>query len=163
LAVVGNSAGGNMAIVSSLKSKENNGPKIKVQILLWPVTDAGTDFESFQLYGEQRFLTTSLLKWMAGLYVSKPEDADNIYFSPLRASIDQLRGLPPTLIEVAENDILRDEGEAFGRKLDEAGVDVTTIRFNSAIHDWGMLNGLADTPETKAMIRLSAATLKKYL
>jgi acetyl esterase/lipase len=100
---------------------------------------------------------------MAGQYVSKPEDAKSIYLSPLLASIEQLKDLPPTLIEVAENDILRDEGEAYGRKLDEAGVDVTTVRFNSAIHDWGMLNGLADTPETKALILLSAATLKKYL
>lgn len=163
LAVVGNSAGGNMAIATSLKAKENNGPKIKVQILLWPVTDASTDYESFQLYGEQRFLTTSLLNWMAGLYIAKPEDAKSIYLSPILASIEQLKGLPPTLIEVAENDILRDEGEAFGRKLDKAGVEVTTVRFNNAIHDWGMLNGLADTPETKALIDLSAKTLKKYL
>lgn len=163
LAVVGNSAGGNMATVTSIKAKENNGPHIKVQILLWPVTDASTDYESFKLYGKERFLTTSLLDWMAGQYISKPEDTKSIYLSPLLASIEQLKGLPPTLIEVAENDILRDEGEAYGRKLDEAGVDVTTIRFNSAIHDWGMLNGLADTPETKALILLSAATLKKYL
>lgn len=163
LAVVGNSAGGNMSVVTSLKAKENNGPKIKVQILLWPVTDAGMNYESFGLYGEQRFLTTSLLSWMAGLYVSKPEDAESIYLSPILASVEQLKGLPPTLIEVAENDILRDEGEAFGRKLDEAGVDVTTVRFNNAIHDWGMLNGLADTPETKALIALSATMLKKYL
>ncbi|MDR1502531.1 MAG: alpha/beta hydrolase, partial [Prevotella sp.] len=120
-------------------------------------------YESFKLYGKERFLTTSLLDWMAGQYVSKPEDAKSIYLSPLLASIEQLKDLPPTLIEVAENDILRDEGEAYGRKLDEAGVDVTTVRFNSAIHDWGMLNGLADTPETKALILLSAATLKKYL
>lgn len=163
LAVVGNSAGGNMAVVTSIKAQENKGPKIKAQILLWPVTDANMDYESFNLFGEDRFLTTSLMKWMAGLYISKPEDAKSIYFSPILASIKQLKGLPPTLITVAENDILRDEGEAFGRKLDEAGVDVTTVRFNNAIHDWGMLNGLADTPETKALIQLSAATLKKYL
>ena len=163
LAIVGNSAGGNMSVVTSIKAKEKGSPKIKAQILLWPVTDAGTDYESFQLFGEDRFLTSPLLAWMAGQYISKPEDAKSIYLSPILASIDQLKGLPPTLIEVAENDILRDQGEAFGRKLDEAGVDVTTVRFNNAIHDWGMLNGLADTPETKAMIRLSAATLKKYL
>lgn len=163
LAIVGNSAGGNMAAVTSIKAKENKGPEIKAQILLWPVTDAHTDYESLRLFGEQRFLTSSLLNWMAGLYVSKPDDAENIYLSPLLASVDQLRGLPPTLIEVAENDILRDEGEAFGRKLDEAGVDVTTVRFNNVVHDWGMLNGFAHLPETKALVQLSAAMLKKYL
>ena len=163
LAVVGNSAGGNMATVTAIKAKENNGPSIKAQVLLWPVTDAGGDFESFALFGEDRFLTTPLLTWMAGQYTSKPQDADNIYLSPLRASHDKLRGLPPTLIEVAENDILRDEGEAYGRRLDEAGVDVTTVRFNNVIHDWGMLNGCAELPETKALIMLSAAFLKKHL
>lgn len=163
LAVVGNSAGGNMTVVTGLKAKENNGPKIKAQVMLWPLTDASTDYESFDLFGEQRFLTTSLLNWMASQYVSNPEDAKSIYLSPIRASLDQLKGLPPTLIEVAENDVLLDEGEAFGRKLDEAGVDVTTVRFNGVIHDWGMLNGCADLAETKSLILLSAAFLKKYL
>lgn len=163
LAVVGNSAGGNMSTVTCIKAKENNGPEIKVQILMWPVTDAHTNYESFKLFGEQRFLTSSLLNWMAGQYISKPEDADNIHLSPLLATIEQLKGLPPALIEVAENDILRDEGEAYGRKLDEAGVEVTTVRFNNVVHDWGMLNGFASLPETKALIQLSAATLKKYL
>lgn len=163
LAVVGNSAGGNMAIATSLKAKENKGPDIKTQILLWPVTDAGFDFESFDLYGEQRFLTTPLMQWMAGQYTSNSNDSENIYLSVLRASHDQLKGLPPTLIEVAENDILRDEGEALGRKLDEAGVDVTTIRFNGVIHDWGMLNGFAEIHPVKTLIMFSAAMLKKYL
>jgi len=163
LAIIGNSAGGNMAAVTSLRAKENKGPDIKVQILLWPVTDAGTDYASFRLFGEQRFLTDSLLNWMMSLYLPSPEDANHINLSILHAPIDMLKGLPPTLIEVSENDILRDQGEAFGRKLNEAGVDVTTIRFNNTIHDWGMLNGLADTPETKTLITTSAATLKKYL
>lgn len=163
LGIVGNSAGGNMSVVTSIKAKENNGPKIKVQVLLWPLTDAGMNYESFELFGKERFLTTPLLQWMAGLYISKPEDAKSIYLSPLLASLDKLKGLPPTLIEVAENDVLRDEAEEFGRKLDQAGVNVTTVRFNNAIHDWGMLNGLADTPETEALIMLSAAMLRKYL
>lgn len=163
LGIVGNSAGGNMSAVTSLRAKENNGPEIKAQILLWPVTDAATDSESFKLYGEQRFLTSSLLNWMMSLYLSSPEDANHVNLSILHASIEMLKGLPPTLIEVSENDILRDQGEAFGRKLNEAGVDVTTIRFNNTIHDWGMLNGLANTPETKSLITISAAILKKYL
>lgn len=163
LAVVGNSVGGNMTAATSLKALNNKGPEIKVQALLWPVTDASTDWKSYKKYGEQRFLTTPLMEWMFGLYTKDEKDKDEIYYSPLRATTDQLRGLPPTLIMVAENDILRDQGEAFGRKLDEAGVDVTTLRFNGVIHDWGMLNGYADLPETSSLVLITAATLKKYL
>ena len=163
LAVVGNSVGGNMTATTALKALANKAPQIKVQVLLWPVTDASTDWESYEKYGEQRFLTTPLMEWMFGQYTNNEKDKEGIYYSPLRATTAQLKGLPPTLITVAENDILRDQGEAFGRKLDEAGVDVTTIRFNGVIHDWGMLNGYADLPETKSLILLVAATLKKYL
>lgn len=81
-------------------------------------------------YGRQRFLTVPLMKWMFGKYVSDPAQRGNDLMSPVRASAERLRGLPPTLIAVAENDILRDEGEAMGRRLDEAGVEVTTVRFN---------------------------------
>lgn len=163
LAVVGNSAGGNMAIGTSLRAKENNGPEIKCQVLLWPYSDAGTDTESYKKYGEQRFLTTPLMIWMRDNYLSNKAEYNDIHVSPARATKEQLKGLPPTLIEVAENDILRDAGEELGRKLDEAGVDVTTIRFNGVIHDWGLLNGFATIPPTKNLILFSAAMLKKYL
>lgn len=163
LAVVGNSVGGNMSIVTSLRAKEENGPEIKVQLLLWPVTDATFDWDSYTLYGKQRFLTTPLMKWMFDQYTTDEEERKNIHLSPLQASIEELRGLPPTLITVAENDILRDQGEALGRKLDEAGVRVSTIRFNGVIHDWGMLNGYARIPETCSLIGISAAMLKYYL
>lgn len=163
MAIVGNSVGGNMTIATTLKAKENNGSTIKCQILLWPVTDAGTDWNSWEKYGAQRFLTSSLMSWMWDQYTTDPKARENKYVSPLRATLDELQGLPPALIMVAENDILRDQGEALGRRLDEAGVDVTTLRFNGVIHDWGMLNGYAKLPETKTAIMLSAAALKKYL
>lgn len=163
LAIVGNSAGGNMTIGSCLKAKENKGPDIKCQILLWPYSDAGINTESFKKYGEERFLTKSLMIWMRDNYLSDKTQHDDIYVSPVRATTNQLKGLPPTLIEVAENDILRDAGEELGRKLDEAGVDVTTVRFNGVIHDWGLLNGYADLPSTRNMIIFTAAMLKKYL
>lgn len=162
LAVVGNSVGGNMTLVSSLMARDNNGPDIKFQALLWPVTDAGTHTDSYKLFGKQRFLTSPLMGWMFDQYVPD-KDRKDIYVSPLQASTEQLKGLPPTLIEVAENDILRDQGEEMGRKLDEAGVDVTTIRFNGVIHDWGMLNGFAQLPQTRTLITLTALMLKKYL
>src|SRR5690606_2932407 len=86
-----------------------------------------------------------------------------VYHSPLQASIAQLKGLPPALIQVAENDILRDEGEAYGRKLDEAGVKVTTVRYNGMIHDFGLLNALAELPAVRSLFEHAAAELKKYL
>lgn len=163
LAVVGNSVGGNMAIVTSLKAKEENGPEIKAQVLLWPVTDATFNWESYKLYGKQRFLTTPLMKWMFDQYTTDQQERKNKYVSPLQASVEELRALPPTLITVAENDILRDQAEALGCKLDEAGVNVSTLRFNGVIHDWGMLNGYASIPQTRSLIDASAAMLKYYL
>lgn len=163
LGIVGNSVGGNMAFITSLLAKEKQGPEIKVQILMWPVTDATFNWESYDLYGEERFLTRSLMKWMFDQYTTDEKARKDIHLSPLQASAEQLEGLPPTLIEVAENDILRDQGEALGRLLDEAGVDVATVRFNGVIHDWGMLNGFAKLPEVRALILLTSAMLKKYL
>ena len=163
LAVVGNSVGGNMTAVTALKAKENNGPKIKLQIMMWPIVDASFDTESYHLFGEQRFLTTSLMKWMYDQYTTDLNERKEIHASPLQATVDQLKGLPPALIQVAENDILRDGGEAYGRKLDEAGVPVTTVRYNGVIHDFGLLNGLAEIPQTRSLFLQAAAELKKYL
>lgn len=163
LAVVGNSVGGNMSIVTSLLAKKNGGPAIKLQILMWPVADAQFNTDSYKMYGEQRFLTTSLMKWMFDQYTTDQQKRREIYVSPLQASVEELKNLPPTLIEVAENDILRDEAEALGRKLDEAGVEVTTIRYNGVIHDFGMLNIYAEIPQTRNLIINSAAMLKHYL
>jgi acetyl esterase len=146
LAVVGNSVGGNMTAVTALQAKEKGGPHIKLQIMMWPIVDADFETESYQQFGENRFLTTSLMKWMYDLY-----------------TVEQLEGLPPALIQVAESDILRDEGEAYGRKLDEAGVTVTTVRYNGMIHDFGLLNGLAELPEVRSLFVQAAAELKRYL
>lgn len=162
LAIVGNSAGGNLATASALLSKEKGGPQYKVQILMWPVTDANFENVSYQLYGKDRFLTAPLIKWMWDQYIPV-EQRKEIYASPLQATIEQLKGLPPTLIQVAENDVLRDEGEAYGRKLSAAGVTVTTVRYNDVIHDFGLLNGLAEIPQTKALFIQAAQELKKYL
>ncbi|SDF30344.1 MULTISPECIES: alpha/beta hydrolase [Cellulophaga] len=163
LAVVGNSVGGNMTAVTALKALENKGPKIKALVMFWPIVAANFDTESYRLYGKDRFLTTSVMKWMYDQYTTDLKQRQEVYASPLNASIAQLKDFPPTLIQVAENDILRDEGEAFGRKLNEAGVKVSTIRYNGMIHDFGLLNALADLPSTKTMISQAATELKKHL
>jgi acetyl esterase len=163
LAIVGNSVGGNMAAATTLMAKDKNGPKIKFQLLLWPVTDAGFDTESYKKYGTDRFLTSSVMQWMFDQYTTNPSDRKSKYVSLLRATKEDLKGLPPTLIQVAQNDILRDEGEAFGRKLDDAGVIVTTVRYNGMIHDFGLLNALATLPTTRSMIEHAGTELKKHL
>jgi len=163
LAIVGNSVGGNMSAVTALLAKERGGPAIKLQILMWPIVDADFETDSYHQFGQDRFLTASLMKWMYDLYIADPEKRKTIYASPLQASLEQLSGLPPTLIQVAENDILRDEGEAFGRKLDQAGVAVTTVRYTGMIHDFGLLNGLATLPAVRSLVVQAAAELKKHL
>lgn len=163
LAVVGNSVGGNMTAVTTLKAKENDGPKIKLQIMMWPLTDANLERDSYKQFGENRFLTTPLMAWMWDLYTTDPKQRKEIYASPLQATVEQLKGLPPALIQIAESDILHDEGEAYGRKLDEAGVKVTTVRYNGMIHDFGLLNGLAEEPAVRSLFEHAAAELKKYL
>jgi acetyl esterase/lipase len=162
IGIVGNSAGGNLSTAVALMAKAKGTPELKVQVLFWPVTNADFETESYQRYGTQRFLTSTLMQWMWDQYI-QPEQRHEIYASPLPASLEDLRGLPPTLIQVAENDILRDEGEAYGRKLGKAGVTVTTVRYNDVIHDFGLLNGLAEIPQTRALFIQAAQELKKYL
>jgi acetyl esterase/lipase len=162
LAVVGNSVGGNMTAVTALKAKEKGGPTIKVHIMMWPVADANFETESYKQFGDKRFLTAPLMKWMFDLYANDAQ-RNEIYVSPLKATLEQLEGLPPALIQVAESDILRDEGEAYGRKLDEAGVKATTVRYDGMIHDFGLLNGLAEEPAVRSLFDHAAAELKRYL
>jgi len=163
LSVVGNSVGGNMTAVTALKSIENNGPKITSLILFWPIVAANFENETYKQFGKDRFLTTSLMKWMYDHYTTDLAQREEIYASPLNASLELLKNFPPTLIQVAEADVLREEGEAFGRKLDEAGVEVTTVRYNGMIHDFGLLNPLAHLPQVKSLFEYAAADLKKNL
>ncbi|MEZ5347526.1 MAG: alpha/beta hydrolase [Pyrinomonadaceae bacterium] len=162
LGIVGNSVGGNMTAVTALMAKEKGGPDIRVQILLWMVADADFERESWKEFGEARFLTAPLMKWMWDMYA--PDDKRNDpHVSPYRADIEQLRGLPPALVISAESDILRDEGEAYARKLDEAGVEVTNTRYNGMIHDFGLLNALSGLPQVKSLFEQAGNELKKRL
>lgn len=163
LAVVGNSVGGNMAAVVALMAKDKNGPKLKQQVLLWPVTDSDFSRASYKKYAQERFLTTPLMKWMWNNYLPDLKERNNKYASPLKASLEELKGLPPTLIQVAENDILHDEGVAYGRKLDDAGVPTTITEYKGFIHDYGMLNPLAHIPAVQKSVLDAAIALKETL
>ncbi|WP_263262355.1 alpha/beta hydrolase [Pseudomonas sp. RIT-PI-S] len=163
LAVAGNSVGGNMAAVVSLMAKEKGTPRLRFQALLWPVTDASFDTASYQQYAEGHFLTRNMMKWFWDNYTTDAAQRADIHASPLRATTEQLQGLPPALVQTAALDVLRDEGEAYARKLDAAGVSVTAVRYNGMIHDYGLLNPLSDVPEVQAALRQAAGELKAHL
>lgn len=163
LAVAGNSVGGNMAAVVSLMAKDKGTPKLRQQILLWPVTDANFETASYRAFPQGYFLSKNMMKWFWDNYTKLPAERASVYASPLRASLEQLEGLPPTLIQTAEFDVLRDEGEAYGRKLDAAGVEVTVTRYNGMIHDFGLLNVLAQVPGTRSAILQAGSELKQHL
>jgi len=134
LAVVGNSAGGNIAAATALMAKDKGGPALKFQVLFWPVTDANFETVSYNQFATDRFLTKEMMRWFWNSYIPA-ERRKEIYASPLQATLSQLKGLPPTLVQTAENDVLRDEGEAYARKLNEAGVPSTLVRCQGMIHD----------------------------
>ncbi|KGE66083.1 MULTISPECIES: alpha/beta hydrolase [Pseudomonas] len=163
LAVAGNSVGGNMAAVVSLMAKDKGTPAIKFQVLLWPVTDANFDTGSYNQYAEGHFLTRNMMKWFWDNYTTDAKQRAEIYASPLRASTDQLKGLPPTLIQTAGADVLRDEGEAYARKLDAAGVPVTAVRYNGMIHDYGLLNVVSQVPAVRSALLQASDELKQHL
>lgn len=163
LAVIGNSVGGNMATVIALMAKDKNGPKIKLQVLLWPVTDANFETESYNLYANERFLTKNMMKWFWDNYLPDTSKRKDIYASPLQAPLKLLKGMPVTLVQTAENDVLRDEGEAYARKLEQAGVPVTLTRYNGLIHDYGLLNPIANVSAIQTAVLQAAAVIKANL
>lgn len=163
LAVAGNSVGGNMAAVVALKAKAAGTPKLRFQLLLWPVTDANFNNASYNQFAEGHFLTRGMMEWFWDNYTSDPKQRNEIYASPLRASLEQLQGLPPALVQTAEMDVLRDEGEAYARRLNAAGVAVTSVRYNGMIHDYGLLNVVAEVPAVRSAMDQAAQALKNSL
>jgi len=163
LAVVGNSAGGNMAAVVALMAKDRGRPNLRCQVLLWPVTNAAFDTPSYDQFAEGYFLTRAMMKWFWDSYTPDPRERQDVYASPLQATNERLKGVAPAIIQTAEMDVLRDEGEAYARKLDRAGVDVTSTRYNGLIHDYGLLNALSQVPGVRSAILQASAELKKRL
>jgi acetyl esterase len=158
IVIAGNSVGGNMTAALTLMAKDRKGPRIAAQVLLIPATDASVDTDSYHEFGTGRFLPRAFMKYGWDLYAPDAKTRDNPYVSPLRASTEQLRDLPPALVITAENDPLRDEGEAYGRKLMDAGVRVTATRYDGMIHDFVLLNALRGTSGVQsALVQASNA------
>ncbi|MBN3723916.1 alpha/beta hydrolase [Burkholderia sp. Ac-20379] len=163
LAVVGNSVGGNMAASISLMAKHQQGPAIRFQGLMWPVTDHDFGNGSYEAYPAGYFLSRAMMQWFWDAYTTDEAQRNEYYASPLRAPLDALKGLPPALIQTAQFDVLRDEGEAYGHRLDLAGNEVTATQYKGTIHDFGLLNALANDAPTRAAMKQMAHELKTRL
>lgn len=163
LAVAGDSAGGNMATVVALLAKQRSGPALAGQLLFYPVTSADFETGSYKQFADGPWLTKRAIQWFWDQYLPDHTKRNEPTASPLRASSEQLARLPRALIITAENDVVRDEGEAYGRKLIEAGVEVVTTRYNATIHDFVMLNALAEAAPTRAAVRQAIDFLKCVL
>lgn len=161
LAVAGDSVGGNMATVMTILTKERQGLPIQKQLLFYPVTDANFTTDSYQEFAENYFLTKEGMKWFWDQYTTDDSERSEITASPLRATSEDLADLPPALILTGEADVLRDEGEAYARKLRDVGVAVTQVRFQGMIHDFVMVNSLDQTNATRAAMLLATQWLQQ--
>ncbi len=157
--IAGDSAGANIAAAVTMKAKHCDKVKIIMQVLLYPVTNADMNTKSYEEFKDGPWLTKKAMKYFWNSYLQNNDMEDDIYASILKAPLEELEGLPQTLVITAENDVLRDEGEMFARKLLQAGVNVLSVRINGAIHDFLMLNALSQTTPIEGAFRLICATI----
>jgi acetyl esterase/lipase len=163
VAVAGDSVGGNMTAALAILAKQRGDVTFVHQSMYYPVTDAAQDSDSYREFAEGPFLTAKSMAWFWDAYLPDESARSKITASPLRADLDQLAGLPEALVIVDENDVLRDEGEAYGRKLTAAGVRTTCVRYNGILHDFMMLNPLRHTAATTGAIEQAIHVLRKAL
>ncbi|WP_306361235.1 alpha/beta hydrolase [Nocardia sp. CC227C] len=158
IAVAGDSAGGNLATVAALRARDTGGPDIAFQLLLYPMLDPACDSPSYTDNAEGYFTTATHLHWYWQQYLRTPADASHPYANPTRAD---LAGLPPAHIVTAEFDPLRDEGEAYGRRLREAGVAAEVERWDGTVH--GFMSMAWHLPETERANATAFAALRTAL
>ncbi|MDQ1499940.1 MAG: acetyl esterase [Actinomycetota bacterium] len=163
LAVAGDSVGGNMAAALTLLAKERGEVTFVAQVLFYPVTNAAFDTPSYDQFATGYFLRRDGMQWFWDQYTTDDRERAQITASPLRASLEQLAGLPPALVITGEADVLRDEGEAYAAKLRAAGVAVTTVRYAGITHDFVMLNALRGTQAAEGAISQAIAALRAAL
>ncbi|MFF3919768.1 alpha/beta hydrolase [Streptomyces sp. NPDC001852] len=160
IAVAGDSVGGNMSAALTLMAKERGDVPLVQQVLFYPVTDAAFDTPSYHQFATGYFLRRDAMQWFWDQYTTDERQRAEITASPLRATTEQLTGLPPALVITGEADVLRDEGEAYANKLRQAGVPVTSVRYQGIIHDFVMLNALRETHAAEGAISQAVATLR---
>jgi len=161
IAVAGDSAGGNIAAAVTLLAKERGGPQIRLQVLFYPVMVAKFDTKSYDDFAEGHSLTREAMMWFWDHYAQNTATRDKSTASPLRASLEELQGLPPAVVITAECDVLRDEGEAYAARLKEAGVPVSITRYPGMIHDFVMLNALSGTTAAHEALEQSNEALRR--
>jgi acetyl esterase len=163
IAVAGDSVGGNMTAALTIMAKQRGGPRIAAQLLYYPVTDASFDTGSYHQFAAGYWLSRDAMQWYWDQYTADPAQRAEITASPLRASAEQLSGLPQALVIVGEADPLRDEGEAYAARLRSAGVPVTAERYEGIIHDFVMVNAMRDTQAAKAATAQGGEFLRSAL
>ncbi|MEU6423580.1 alpha/beta hydrolase [Streptomyces spiralis] len=163
VAVAGESVGGCMSAVFAQMNKDRGGLALKAQILLYPVTGPDFDTQSYHQFAEHYYLTRDGMRWFWDAYTTDETKREEKYASPLRATLEDLKGLPPALVITAEADVLRDGGELYANKLREAGVEVTAVRVSGTVHDFMLLDSLRDTPATNVARKLSVDALREAL
>jgi acetyl esterase len=159
LAVGGDSAGGNLAAVVALMSRDAGGPAIALQVLIYPVTDVGSESQSYADFADGYMLTRDSMRWFTAHYLGRKEEANDWRVSPLRAP--SLAGLPPALILTAGFDPLRDEGAAYATRLREAGVTVDYVSFGGMIHGFVGMGRVLDS--ALRAVSLIGAALRQAL
>ena len=163
IAIAGDSVGGGMTAALALMAHERGDVRFVHQSMYYPVTDAAMDTGSFEQFAEGYFLTAKAMAWFWDAYLPDVERRSEPFASPLRASDEQLAGLPPAFLIVDEADVLRDEGEAYAAHLRAAGVPVTTVRYDGITHDFMMLNPLSATHATRAAVSQAISVLREAL
>lgn len=163
IVIAGDSAGANMATVTALKSKLENGVKILFQVLLYPVTDSSMNYDSYSEFKSGPWLSKKAMEWFWDAYAPDKKIRKDKFVSPVNAELSELEGVAPALIIVAQNDVLRDEGEAYASKLIQAGVDVFCVRINNTHHDFLMLNALSKSVPARGALGVISHVLNKIL
>ena len=163
LAIAGDSVGGCMTAAITLMAQQRGDVRFVHQSMYYPVTDAAMETDSYKEFAEGYYLTAKAMAWFWDAYAPDVARRAEPFASPLRASDEQLTGLPPALVIVDEADVLRDEGEAYAGRLRAAGVPVTTVRYDGITHDFMMLNPLSETRATRAAVGQAIATLRQAL
>ncbi len=163
IAVAGDSVGGGMTAALALMANERGDVRFVQQSMYYPVTDAAMDTGSYEQFAEGYFLAAKGMAWFWDAYLPDVDRRSEAFASPLRATDEQLDGLPPAFLIVDEADVLRDEGEAYAARLREAGVPITTVRYDGITHDFMMLNPLSGTRATRAAVAQAISILRKAL
>jgi acetyl esterase/lipase len=152
MAAVGDSAGGNLVAALTLLAKERGDVRLVQQVLFCPVTDADFDTPSYREFAQGYYLGRESMRWFWDQYLPDARQRSEATASPLRATVEQLTGLPPALVVTGEADVVRDEGEAYAAKLRQAGVAVVSMRYHGTIHGFMVLDALRETDAARAAL-----------